>query len=236
MRFQTLDWDSEFFGFPIARIMDSRLGAEGLANILSELTLRRFRLAYWFAERTPEPALLNRFRGLLVDRRVTFVVALDSRQFTRSPVGDVEPYSYRDSLLDLIDLAVQGGKHSRFALDPSFPRKTFLRLYRAWMVRSVQKEIASEVLLIRDLGRVAGMVTLGDKDGRGDIGLMAVGQPYRGRGYGESLVRSAQIWFVENGYKHGQVVTQERNRPACKLYRKCGYQVERLEYVYHFWL
>ena len=69
-----------------------------------------------------------------------------------------------------------------------------------------------------------------------DIGLIAVNRNYRGKRFGEMLVRHAQYWFINNGYNIGQVVTQGTNIPACNLYKKCGYSVEKVEYFYHFWL
>ena len=80
------------------------------------------------------------------------------------------------------------------------------------------------------------MVTLGNKNGKGDIGLLAVGADYRGRNYGRILVQAAQKWFLTNGYQEGQVITQGDNYPAYHLYEKCGYSVEKVEYFYHFWL
>ena len=80
------------------------------------------------------------------------------------------------------------------------------------------------------------MVTLGEKNLRGDIGLIAVHPDHRGKKMGENLVYAAQTWFRSHGYTEGQVVTQGRNNAACNLYTKCGYVVEKEEYFYHIWL
>jgi dTDP-4-amino-4,6-dideoxy-D-galactose acyltransferase len=84
--------------------------------------------------------------------------------------------------------------------------------------------------------RATGMITCGNKKGRGDIGLLAVDASQRGQGLGAKLVRGAQRWFVQNGFGVGQVVTQGSNRAACELYARCGYRVESVEYFYHIWL
>jgi dTDP-4-amino-4,6-dideoxy-D-galactose acyltransferase len=80
------------------------------------------------------------------------------------------------------------------------------------------------------------MVTLDEENGRGNIGLIAVGRNYRGKEYGQKLVRASQRWFISHEYNHGQVVTQRQNLPACNLFSKCGYSIEKVEYFYHFWL
>lgn len=139
-------------------------------------------------------------------------------------------------IADLEALAIQSGPYSRFSVDPKLPEEKFIELYKIWINRSLKKEIADEVLVIREGENVVGMVTLGEKDGKGDIGLIAVERDRRGRKYGEALVRAAQCWFIRRGYEFGQAVTQGGNIPACSLYKKCGYSVEKVEYFYHFWL
>jgi dTDP-4-amino-4,6-dideoxy-D-galactose acyltransferase len=91
-------------------------------------------------------------------------------------------------------------------------------------------------LAVREGKRIAGMITLGEKNGRGDIGLIAVNPASRGKGYGEALVRSAHRWFIRQGFHEAQVVTQRRNSSACHLFEKCGFSVEKIEHYYHFWL
>ena len=151
-------------------------------------------------------------------------------------VDIVKPYASSMRIGDLERLAVQTGEYSRFNVDPNFPKEKFIELYKTWIRNSVRKELADEVLTIQQGENIVGMVALGNKNNRGDIVLMAVDESCRRRGYGETLVKAAQSWFVGNQYKVGQVVTQEDNIPACKLYKKCGYSIEKIEYYYHFWL
>ena len=137
---------------------------------------------------------------------------------------------------DFKELAVQSGVFSRFSVDPDFPGEKFIALYTLWIRKSIHKEIADEVLVIREGEKAAGMVTLDHKDGKGDIGLLSVSQECRGKKYGEMLVRGAQCWFMDHSCRFGQVVTQGDNTAACALYQKCGYSVGKVEFFYHFWL
>lgn len=237
MRYQILDWDSDFFGLKVARIVAPQLSTRELSETLSELRQQQVQLAYWPTDRELEADVIARLNGVLADRRTTFVIDLLSLDFaTIIPAGTIEPFTDSMSVADLESLAIQSGEYSRFAVDPNFPKEKFVSLYKAWMHKSLRKEIASEVLLIRDGDKIAGMVTLGEKNGRGDIGLIAVDGFYRGRKYGETLVRAAQRWFAAHGYEYGQVVTQGKNRPACSLYTRCGYSIEQVENFYHFWV
>jgi len=235
MDYQLLDWDSGFFGMGVARITEPTLAKRNLADILLALKREGVKLAYWPSSRECEDEARG-LGGYLVDAKTTFAIDLLGLSDDLLSIDLVEPYSPSMPVAELEELAVLSGACSRFALDPRIPRDKVAALYRTWMNRSLAKEMASEVLVIREGSSVVGVVTLGEKNGRGDIGLIAVDAGHRGRRYGEKLVRAAQKWFIENGYARGQVVTQGKNLPACRLYAGCGYSVEKVEYFYHFWL
>ncbi len=82
---------------------------------------------------------------------------------------------------------------------------------------------------------IDGFVTLGQKNNRGDIGIIAVDGKQRGKGIGKSLMLSAEQWFANHGYTDMQVITQGGNEAACRLYESCGFTIEKTEYVYHIW-
>jgi dTDP-4-amino-4,6-dideoxy-D-galactose acyltransferase len=192
------------------------------------------RLLYLPSDRRLADETVASFGGALVDVKTTF-----AKKFTGEPmrVGrPVEPYHTDDSPQRMRDLAVQSAEYSRFNVDKKLPRAAFEKLYETWILRSVAKEIAKEVLVIREHGVPVGLITLGEKNGRADIGILAVDESARGKGYGAALVDAAENWFVQHGYTRGQVVTQGTNAPACGLYRKCGYAVESEAFFYHFWL
>jgi len=236
MQYQILDWDTDFFGMVVARITEPTLNEQELADILFELKAKNAALVYWPSNREFQKDAIKRLGGNLVDKKTTFVMDFGSLNFEEIISTDiVEFYTESMSHKEIEDLAIQSGEYSRFAVDRNIPRDKFVALYSIWINRSLRKEIAEEVLVIREGERVVGMVTLGNKNGRGDIGLIAVDKDHRAKKYGEKLVRAAQHWFVKNGYEFGQVVTQGMNLPACNLYKKCGYSVENEEYFYHFW-
>ncbi len=148
----------------------------------------------------------------------------------------VEPFDKSMSVDDLDKLALQSGKLSRFYLDPFFTYEQYSKLYKTWIKKSLNRSIAKEVLVVRDNDKVIATITLGDKNGCGDIGLLAVDSNFRGRKLGEVLMNSAENYFLQSGYRDIKVITQLDNLPACNLYRKCGYNIEKVEYVYHIWI
>jgi len=91
-------------------------------------------------------------------------------------------------------------------------------------------------LIARIDDEMAGVITLGQKNERGDIGLAAVKTKFRGKGIGKYLISASLKIFYEKGFPGIQVVTQKDNFHACKLYEHFGFYQESVYNVYHFWL
>ncbi|HID71694.1 MAG TPA: GNAT family N-acetyltransferase [Thermoplasmata archaeon] len=238
-KYELLAWDTNFFGFPVAKIVRPRLVEEELKSILEELKSREVSLVYWPSDSKDKESQLaaKRCGGFLADRKMTYVTELKEKYLGEMAfLTGVEEYKKDETTEDLNHLALLSGIYSRYNLDPKISQRQFEDLYKIWIEKSVKKKIADAVLVIRVGKRIVGMITLCEKNKRGDIGLLAVDVPVRRKGFGTALVRAAQAWFVNKNYKIGQVVTQERNMPARKLYEKCGYRVEKIENFYHFWL
>ena len=108
-------------------------------------------------------------------------------------------------------------------------------MYALWMINSLNRKIAKEVLVFSENNDLSGFVTLGEKNNRADIGIIAVDHISRGKGIGKILMTSAEKWFSDLGYESIQVVTQGDNYPACRLYESCGYEVDTVEFFYHIW-
>ncbi|NVN92174.1 MAG: GNAT family N-acetyltransferase [Desulfuromonadales bacterium] len=239
--YQLLDWDSGFFGFAVARIIPDKLSFDGLEETLNHMQQVNISLAYWAS--SPDDAesqeAASSCGGVLVDRKVTYVIdeeGMRTGTLSSESSAVVEEYSELQPNTELVNLAIQAGIYSRFKTDPRIPAERFFELYTLWIQNSVTMKIADAVLVARNEGKVVGMVTVGRKGERADIGLIAVDGAMRGRNLGYSLVRAAQKWALWKGFTAAQVVTQEENVSACRLYEKCGYRNDKIENIYHFWL
>lgn len=236
--YQLLSWDSDVFGFPIAKIIPERMAQDQLLHHLADLKQQQVKLVYWASDSLDpisQSAALAA-GGIIADYKTTYQIDLEN--LNNRPVIDAEIESYSQAAPndDLFELAYESGLYSRFKVDPRISDEQFKKVYRLWMINSVRKQIAQEVLVIKRDNKIVGMVTLGEKNQSGDIGLLAVNPNYRGQQIGSKLVYAAQAWCVNKGYKQGQVVTQQLNLPAAALYEKCGYSVEKVENFFHFWL
>ena len=234
---QPLAWDTEFLGFPVARLSATGHPVAALTAAVADARRAGYRLVYIVTDpgHTAAAALARQTGAWLADRRLTFVRPLpapDPSAVVAPAIGATTAFTAR-----LEALAWQSGEFSRFRLDKRLAPTVFRRLYSQWLRNSLTGEIARQVLTWRnDAGHELGLLTLGEKNNRADIGLLAVDATARGLGLGRQLVAAAQAQAAAWGYAELQVVTQRANAPAGRFYEKCGFALVREELVYHLWL
>lgn len=238
LNWSILHWDTDFFGFVVARIIPKKLDLEILKSILLNLKERDVSLVYWATESADKDSQMagESLGGFLADHKITYIIDL-KKEIPIEPLAvKVEEYNKNTPSLELINLAIQSGLYSRYNTDPKFSKRQFEDLYKTWITKSTDRTIADAVLVVKRNKKIVGMITLGEKNSRGNIGLIAVDAHMRNMGIGRSLTRAAHSWFISRGYEVGEVVTQEVNTDACRLFEKSGYHIEKIENFYHFWL
>ena len=232
---EILSWDSDFFEKNVCNVLGTVNNEHDVSELFKELAQEQIDLAYYSF---PEPIdnklhLPGSYTFDLVDKKTTYKKALEPEM-----IADISVHPYEKTTPEpkLMDLAVESGVYSRFKVDKHIGEEKFQELYRTWIVNSVNKKIAKEVLVYRPENEVEGFVTLGEKNATADIGLIAIDTMFRGKGIGKTLMRTAEAWFIQNtDFQEIQVVTQGSNIAACRLYESCGYRVIKVEYTYHLW-
>ena len=236
--YQILEWDSNFFGFTVARILQKKIGIQDLRRVLNELKTHNVTVAYWAIDNRDLESRIaaESLDGFLADQKITYAIQLDGKKTAFKSYGDVEVYQRKEPCVDLERLSIQSGEYSRFNVDPNFSRRQFENLYKIWIKKSTDQTVGGSVLVFRDDNSIIGMIAIGHHDDVGQIHLIAVDENYRGKKIGSALIDAAHRTFWERGNKTARVITQKKNFPACRLYEKWGYQIEKIEYFYHFWL
>ena len=235
---QPLAWDSDYLGFGVARLEAESLAPDELARLLAEARAAGLRLLYLVA--APADARSNasaRAAGAwLADRKVTFALPVAPAEQAEAVAPAIQPTTTWTPQLE--SLALQSGEYSRFRLDAHFAPSVFTGLYQRWLRNSLSHEIAREVLVFaaEPTGPARGLLTLGLKNGRADIGLLAVDAGARGQRIGQQLVAAARQRTAAWDLAELQVVTQLDNEPACGFYRRCGFREWQVEHIYHLWL
>lgn len=233
MKIEHLSWDSEFFGYRIGKCQISESDENDLKEIIKLNTLD-YRLIYFFVppSYTNINRIISELGASLYDEKTTYINP-------RFQVPDI----HTDSITEIneiddstIHLALLSGEFSRFKLDTGFKNNEFEKLYREWIIQSVNHKIADEVLVYRISGINAGLITLRHFQDFSNIGLIAVNEEYRGKNIGSKLLNAAFYSSKINGNSTIEVVTQKKNRGACKFYEKNGFQIKEITNVYHLWL
>jgi dTDP-4-amino-4,6-dideoxy-D-galactose acyltransferase len=228
-----LEWDSNFFGFGVARLEPDGLDEATLGDALASCDAEGIRCTYLRV-----PGADARITSLaeaagfhLRDIRVTLDCRLD--QPPGEPGRHIRDLAESD-VDELGRIGAESYMDSRFYADPGFSRERCDEMYRIWTVNSC-RGAADKVIVAHLNGKPAGYITCHLDPGAGRIGLVAVDATARGMGLGKRLVAAAQRWFGDQGLGCASVVTQGRNVAAMRTYERLGFTTASVDLWYHRW-
>lgn len=228
-----LDWDSAFFGYEVGRLDISSTENFDLSNFETES--KTYKLIYIFSEKK----LTLNADFILVDEKVIYSQKIGATDLNSNQENGFLICSFNSHLHDvnqLRQLALESGIYSRFNIDPNFRNNEYQKLYLEWIDKSVNGDLAFEILIAYQGERIAGFTTIGKKrDKLADIGLVAVDSAFRGKGIGFGLMKETIKKAKEKGFEFIQVVTQMNNTPAVKLYEKTNFKIQQTTNIYHYW-
>jgi ribosomal protein S18 acetylase RimI-like enzyme len=231
-----LEWDSDFFGYPVAQVCSTSDEIEVYKEILAEIKIQNIKLAYWMVH--PDNHSFQEFarnnQGVLVDIKTTYSCELATSDLTT--IDNIEIVDKNEPDTDLLKLAIQCGAFSRFAIDKKIPIAKFEDLYKLWIINSLNKSMADDVIIYKSGNRTVGLVTVYKKNRIGNIGLIGVDEEFRGKGIGKTLMNAVKSYFIAKGILKIHVVTQGQNLSACRLYETTGFSVIEKSEFYHFWI
>lgn len=239
LTYKILTWDSDFFGFNVARIEGSYHSGTDLSKILDDLKMLGVTLAYWSRDPVCELSNADAIKndGKLVDRRAVFQGNTSSLENTSRELIDIVIKSVGADFdaKKIESLAIQAGSFSRFKLDAMIPGEKFQELFKLWAINSVSRQIADECFIATVGDHICGLITVSARNGVATIGLIAVSETSRGKKIGSHLVLRVADWATDRGIFSVEVVTQLNNVPACEFYTKSGFQLSSVSNTYHFW-
>jgi dTDP-4-amino-4,6-dideoxy-D-galactose acyltransferase len=228
-----LEWDSEFFGFPVGEGHPAT--PDEVAAVDAWAEEERLRCAYLCVP-SERFALLHAAESLgfhLMGVHVTCNACAPFGAAGRSDsivVRAVRPADVRA----LERIAGDAHPDTRFYADPGFSRDSCRRLYETWIRRST--EGWADCVLVAENGTdVVGYVTLHRRAGDARIGLIAVAGETRGAGLGRALMRAAFDWCEGQAIDRVTVTTQAQNTGALRFYLRCGFVVDRVDFWLHKW-
>ena len=233
---EILEWDSNFFGYSVARVTAEKISVEQLRALTNEAENKGVRLLYLFTDPADTISIqtANTSTARLVDQKITFHIKIDG-SVVSAVDNHIEQFESNHPTAQLVNLSIQSGSHSRYKIDPGFKNNEFEKLYLAWIENSVNKKIADHTFVYKEGGIELGFVTLKIRDGLGQIGLIAVDESSRGKSIGKKLVLAVISLLHEKNITDLEVATQIDNADACHFYKKVGFSGIKTENIYHIW-
>ncbi len=238
---QFLDWDTQFFGVRIGRVLRTRMDAPYLAEVLAWAQEQQIECLYFLADPDDPPTV-----RLAEDAGFRFMdirLNLEIPRLSLSPEPSLpEGLSLRMGQTSDFELLRHVARDSytqtRFFSDPHFTQAQCADLYETWLRRSLLEAWADGVIVAELDGVPMGFVTghLHHSDQRARIGLVGVHEAARGRSMGSALLNASLRWFVQAGMTSAEVTTQARNIPAQRLYQRAGFIAQGVGLWYHLWL
>jgi len=229
-----LEWDSAFLGYKTGRI--NLINQIDVYNHMERAYNENYKLIYLFTE--PDyfvsKSFLIQYNGKLVDRKVVYIQ--DVSAISLGFFGETELYKATLISDDLLQLAYESGKHSRFKLDKSFSDDVFKGMYKIWVENSINNNYDDKVFIIKNMERIVSMVTVKIKLDTLLIGLIATESKFQGNGFGRQLLNRVKQTAKELELKCIEVPTQLNNKQACKFYEASGFKIKSISNIYHFWL
>jgi dTDP-4-amino-4,6-dideoxy-D-galactose acyltransferase len=233
-----LEWDSSFFGFPIARVLvdiKSSLINNKIDNWAKD---NKVRCLYYLCDANntecTEIAEDNGYR--LRDLRTTLEWSSKFAPQAFLPVTSsiaIRPYEKYD-LPGLKELAREAYNTSRFCRDPHFPDSKCVEMYAIWLEKCIKDRSFKTFVAVLD-GELAGYISIKNSRTKGEIILFAVRGKLHRHGIGSLLLKKAVSYFKREGYGQISVVTQGINIKALRLYTSQCFSPATIELWFHKW-
>lgn len=236
---ELLEWDSEHFGFPIARILGNTLTPQRAEAVDEWCTDRGIRCLYFAADgNDPETAGMaadHEFR--VVDVRL---IARRSYEGLLDLPGGPESVTVREAAGGDLDyarwLAARSHRTSRFYFDGNFPEERCDALYEAWVERGARDPERRLLIAVAE-GEPVGYDLLApigpDLEGHGE--LVAIEERHRGRGYGWAMHFGGYRDCASRGARTHRSVYSVRNLVNIRFHEKIGFLIDEIEVWHHKW-
>lgn len=242
-----LTWDSNNFKINVGEILIDTIKFDGykmsvnnvISTAIKEATLKKYNLLYLFL---PDPVqipidFLNK-DILLADKKVIFHKETNNDNEYRhtEDLSSINIYESTTITQQLLEIAFESGKYSRFKLDYHFSPEIFKLVYSTWLNRSVKKEIAHDILIYQQDQDIQGLLTYNIQDKVCTIGLIGVSPNHQHKRIGTKLLLKLEEILNPKEVDEIEVATQFENKIACSFYEHNGYKIKKIINVYHIWL
>lgn len=228
-----LDWDSEFFGFPIGSVELKDLDDDAFEAVEADARAAGIVCLYGGVDSSYVDQLVRAQRHgyQLVNSAILFDFD-DSGPPIHQPEGVTVRVGRPDDVDELEPLALKMASWSRYAVDPRFGIEHAERLQRAWLQRAARADDGVHSLLVAEEdGEIVAFI--GRVDGP-EPRIDAVATAKRGSGAARYLMEIARGWAGDRRLVAGPIAA--RNINSLRYVSHCHYYVCEVRWIFHRWL
>lgn len=233
-----LEWDTDFFGFPVAFLSCRYLSPSIVAQSDRFIRQNSIRLVEYLCnchdDRSVKLAEQEDYH--FTDIRLTFDIRLRAKQTIGAAphrFGAASPADV-DHLKQLTESMY---KDSRYFYDGHFEIAKLNTFYANWIEKAVHGTFDDECLCLFDGGSPIGFCTikyLGAASA--SIGLFGMDARFAGKGLAKTLLSNVFNQLIDKKVEYVTVVTQGRNYAAQRLYQSMGFRTQSTQLWYHKWM
>ena len=232
-----LQWDTDFWGLPVATLDDGHLHPESSQGVFDWCKKEKIRCLYFLANGADSQTLQCAYNiGFkFIDVRIEMKYDFRNVNQTEAPSLRIKPVNNKRELSCIKALARKSHIDSRFFKDLNFDRTKCEELYEKWIDRDFEQgNILGFFPDEREI--LKGYITLTmESIDVARIGLIAVEDDYRGLGVGSELLMKTISFSEKLKAKKLVVVTQATNTTALRLYEKAGFRISDVKIWFHKW-
>jgi len=233
-----MNWDSDFFGFPIA-FVGSRYLTENIQLLVDKFAkLNKIKLIEYLCNCHDDVSVkIAEKNGYhFTDIRITFTKQIE-KSFVCDKIDDTIKFDIAkvEHLDELKFLTNSMYKDSRYYYDGNFSFDKINSFYSEWIEKAVYGTFDDVCYCLFEAKKPIAFCTLKFTAKVATIGLFGVSSDNAGKGFGKILLNNVLNLLMDKGFESVQVVTQGRNYNAQRLYQSVGFRTFKTELWYHKW-
>jgi dTDP-4-amino-4,6-dideoxy-D-galactose acyltransferase len=233
-----LEWDSDFFGFPVALLSSRYLTDKIIKRAHKFIECENIRLVEYLCNchdalsvRTAEKHGFN-----FADIRLSFQKKLRKTGEVSMPDGFVFGKAKEEHVPELKKISNGLYVLSRYFFDDHFDKARVNEFYQGWVAKAVRGQYDDECYCLFKNNKPVAFCTIKYALGSASIGLFGLDINYQGKGLGQLLLTKVFNHLIGKQYGMLHVVTQGRNYAAQRLYQRAGFVTRSTELWYHKWM
>lgn len=233
------EWDSEFFGFPVAYISSRHLTENVYFQIKKFIKKNKIRLVEYLCNcHDNESVRIAEQNGFhFTDIRLSF----EKKLFEDRPITLQAPIIFgraeQKHIPELRELCHNLYRDSRYYFDGNFAIEKIHEFYKNWIEKAVHGTLDDESYCLFADNSPIGFCTIRyNPANTASIGLFGLSKLYHGKGLAQKLLHLVDNNLIEKNIKKLYVVTQGRNYSAQRLYQRSGFITKATELWYHKWI